>query len=108
MRLREEDVRVEYLRASGPGGQHRNKSLTGVRLYHRPTRTQATATERRSRARNLEVAWRRLEERVADKLRPRKKRVPTRPTRASRRRRLENKKRTGRTKALRRSPRDDD
>ena len=51
------DIVIQFLRASGPGGQHRNKTETGVRLRHIPTGIVVTATERRSRRQNLEVAF---------------------------------------------------
>ncbi|MEX0726795.1 MAG: peptide chain release factor-like protein [Planctomycetaceae bacterium] len=51
---------VERIRRSGPGGQHRNKVETGIRLRHRPTDLTAQATERRSQAENLKSAIDRL------------------------------------------------
>lgn len=54
------DCDVERLRRSGPGGQHRNKVETAVRLTHRPTDVTAMASERRSQAANLSQAIRRL------------------------------------------------
>ncbi|MEM9368190.1 MAG: peptide chain release factor-like protein [Planctomycetota bacterium] len=44
----------------GPGGQHRNRTATGVFLLHRPTRVLGEATERRSQADNLRAATARL------------------------------------------------
>ncbi|MGH7162776.1 MAG: peptide chain release factor family protein [Planctomycetota bacterium] len=95
-------VEITYVRSRGPGGQHRNKAETGVRLKHLPTGIVVTATERRSRAQNLEVAFERLAARVARALRPATPRVPTRATRASRERRLREKRRRSRDKTLRR------
>lgn len=51
---------LEFLRRSGPGGQHRNKVETGVRLLHSPTGTRAQACERRSQAANRRAAVFRL------------------------------------------------
>ncbi len=88
--------------ASGPGGQHRNKAATAVRLVHRPTGVTVTATERRSQAQNRSAALERLRQRLESLGTVRRKRTPTKPTRASQRRRLEAKKRQSRKKALRR------
>lgn len=54
------DCDVQTLRHSGPGGQHRNKTETGVRLIHRPTGITVTAFEERSQLRNREAAVQRL------------------------------------------------
>ncbi|HTN54342.1 MAG TPA: peptide chain release factor-like protein, partial [Anaeromyxobacter sp.] len=51
--------------AGGPGGQHRNKTESGVRLLHRPTGILVTATERRSQLQNRTAALERLRERLA-------------------------------------------
>lgn len=53
------------MRGSGPGGQHRNKTDSGVRLLHYPTGIIVTATEDRSQHRNRVVAWERLTARLA-------------------------------------------
>ena len=54
------DCTVETFRASGPGGQHRNKTDSGVRITHVPTGVQASAVERREQGVNRKVALRRL------------------------------------------------
>jgi hypothetical protein len=56
---------IETMRASGPGGQHRNKTESGVRMRHRPTGVAAQAFERRSQHENRAVAVRRLRESIA-------------------------------------------
>jgi protein subunit release factor B len=92
--------------ASGPGGQHRNKTESGVRLVHRPTGVVVTATERRSQLQNRGAALARLRERLevlGHRPRPRR---PTRPSRGAKERRLAEKKHRGARKAARRGGED--
>jgi protein subunit release factor B len=96
------DTHVEVFTAGGPGGQHRNKTQSGVRLRHTPSGVTVLATERRSQVANLKVAFERLRERLEILTRPRKARVETRPTRSSQRRRLDAKARAGQKKRDRR------
>jgi protein subunit release factor B len=100
----ERDSDVEFLIAGGPGGQHRNKAETGVRLTHRPTGIVVTAVERRSQHANREAAFERIAERIQQRQRVQRPRKATRPTVASRTRRLESKRRTSLTKRQRSSP----
>ena len=58
-----------FQRRSGPGGQHRNKTSSGVFLQHDPTSIIAEATERRSQADNRAVAMSRLRYRLATQVR---------------------------------------
>ena len=99
-----DDVEVEFFRSGGPGGQHRNKTETGVRLKHLPTGIVVTATERRSRKANLDMGWERLAERLKEFLRKPKPRKKTKPTRASVARPLGEKKKRAATKETRRRP----
>jgi protein subunit release factor B len=101
MTLREEELEITFFRASGPGGQHRNRRETGVRIRHIPTGLTVSATERRSQAENRHVALERLEAALAALRRRRKKRIPTRASAASRERRLRLKRLRSAKKALR-------
>jgi peptide chain release factor len=55
-RFRAQDVRWETMRASGPGGQHVNRTESAVRVTHMSTGLQATAMEERSQHRNRKLA----------------------------------------------------
>jgi protein subunit release factor A len=92
---------VEYFIASGPGGQHRNTTASGVRLTHPPTGLSVTATERRSQVQNKGVALDRLREGLKVLTFIPKVRHKTKPSRGSQRRRVDTKKREGAKKALR-------
>ena len=59
------DCTVRRTRASGPGGQHRNKVETAIVLEHIPTKIRAEASERRSQEQNRAVAINRLRLRLA-------------------------------------------
>jgi len=54
------ELRWETMRASGPGGQHVNRTESAVRVTHLPTGVQATAMEERSQHRNRKLALARL------------------------------------------------
>jgi protein subunit release factor B len=98
---------VEFTRGSGPGGQHRNKVETAVRVTHPPSGISVLAQSHRSQGQNLEDAFARLIEKL-DKLNfvptPRR---PTKPSRASKRRRLDSKRRESQKKQQRRGGSDD-
>lgn len=51
---------LRFLRSSGPGGQHRNKTESAVVLHHTPTGVEGQASERRSQADNRQMALKRL------------------------------------------------
>ena len=98
------DCEISFFRASGPGGQHRNKTETAVRVVHLPTGTIALATEERSQSRNRARAFERLRETLIRKLKPRKPRRETKVPRSAKEKRLEAKKLRGRKKELRSAP----
>lgn len=120
------EIELRASRSSGPGGQHANVTASRVeavfdvgasaslddaqraRLLERlgPVVT-AVAQDARGQARNRELALERLAAKIAAGLRVRRKRRPTKPSRAARRRRLEQKRRTGERKRSRRPPPED-
>ncbi len=112
-----------FSRSGGPGGQHANTSDTRAevrfdiagspslgprqraRLQERfGAEVRVVASDERSQARNRDLALERLADRLAEALRVTTPRRPTKPTRASDRRRLEAKRRQSSRKADRRRP----
>lgn len=120
----DQDLTWRFSRASGPGGQHVNTADTKVRLSFDLAGSRAfpddlkqrmltrlggevvvSAAERRSQHRNRRLAEERLVARLTEAMeQPARRRVPTKPSKASRRRRMERKRRRGETKRLRRRP----
>lgn len=95
------EVEITAFKSGGPGGQHKNKTESAVRLKHLPTGIIVVATENRSQIKNREVAWERLLEKLAKRRQKSKPRVPTQPSRASKAKRIEAKKLRSRTKQTR-------
>ena len=104
----EGEVEVDVFRASGPGGQHVNKTESALRLTHWPSGVVVTSQDSPSQFRNRETAFKRLAERLERLNYVPKKRVPTRPTAAARRRRIEAKKLRTATKKTRARVRHDE
>jgi ribosome-associated protein len=89
-------------RGSGPGGQHRNKTDTAVRLVHQPTGVVAEGKDQRSQLSNIRAALGRLREKLAKRAYRPPPRRKTKPSRGAKERRLTTKKLVSRKKALRR------
>jgi len=119
------EIEFRFSRSSGPGGQHANTAETRVeavldveassalteaqkrRVVAKAGSTlRAVAQDERSQLRNRELAVERLVEQLREALKVQRRRVATKPTKASRERRLESKKRRSTTKRLRRRPPD--
>ena len=120
------EIRLQDIRAQGPGGQNVNKVSSAIHLQFDIARSSLPdfykqrllalrdsristdgvitlkAQRHRTRERNREDALERLAELVRGAARVEKKRRPTKPTRGSQKRRLDSKKKHGQTKNLRR------
>jgi ribosome-associated protein len=118
-----DEIELRASRSSGPGGQHANvtasrieasfdveasRSLTPrqreLLLRRLGPRVSAVAQDARGQARNRRLALERLRRRLADGLKTRRTRRQTKPTEASRERRLAAKRRASERKRSRRRP----
>ena len=122
-----DELEWRFTGSGGPGGQHANTSNTKVevrfdvarspalgprqraRLLERlgPT-VRATASERRSQLQNRELALERLRSKLAEALHVNPTRVASKPSRATKARRVDEKRRHGQVKQRRRRPAVDD
>jgi ribosome-associated protein len=117
------EIELRTSRSSGPGGQHANVTASRVEAFFDVAASQtldeaqrqrllaqagsavsAVAQDARGQSRNRELALQRLAQKLAAALATPRRRRPTRPTRASRQRRLEQKRHTGDRKRGRRPP----
>jgi protein subunit release factor B len=98
------DCQIKAYKSSGPGGQHKNKTESSVRVTHVPTGLVRIGTEHRSQTRNKELALERVYDELRRRARKPKPRVATRPTRGAREQRMTAKRRAGEIKRLRRGP----
>ena len=99
------ECEVDTFRSGGKGGQHANKTESAVRLRHRPTGLVVTSQQERSQHRNKQIALDELRRRIEALNHRPARRIKTKPTAASRRRRTEAKRKRAEKKKLRRPPR---
>jgi protein subunit release factor A len=97
-----EECEVSAFQASGPGGQHRNRTFSAIRLRHVPSGIVVIGRRERSQHRNRRDALERLRLRLEHALTPPKARKPTKRTKSSSERRLVSKRLRSETKARRR------
>ena len=116
------EIELQFSRSSGPGGQHAQKTSTRAEALFDVAESaglsdaerarvlaklgpvvRAVAQDERSQVRNRELASDRIIEQLAEAVKVRRRRQPTKPTLAAREQRLEDKRRRGKTKRLRRT-----
>lgn len=97
------DCTFEAFRAHGPGGQGVNTTDSAVRMCHEPTGIVLVSRESRSQYRNRQLCLQKLKEELARRAVPPTIRHATKPTKASVRRRLEDKRTRSQLKQLRRN-----
>ena len=118
-----EEIELRASRSSGPGGQHANVTASRIEAVFDVAASQALSDEQKRRvmsrcgprvtavaqdargqARNRELALERLRERLVSALHVPRSRRATKPTKASRERRLDSKRRQSERKSARRRP----
>ena len=102
------ECEIDTFRASGPGGQHVNKTESAVRLKHLPSGLVVTSREERSQHQNKALCLRKLREKIERQNHRPAPRVPTRVPRSVKNRTLEAKTRRAHIKRLRSKPSQDD
>lgn len=126
IKIPENEFEIKFVRSSGPGGQKVNKTATKAQLRWNINKSQVLAEEQkerlhrssiirvakegdvflesektRSQSQNKEIVIQRFNELVNQALKKKKKRIPTKPSRAARERRLEEKRRISEIKKSR-------
>ena len=86
------ECEVQSFKASGKGGQHVQKTESAVRLIHIPTGIVVTSQQERSQYLNKKICLEKLQKKLAERLKKRKKRIPTKKPKAAKEKVLKEKK----------------
>ncbi|MDD5799913.1 MAG: peptide chain release factor-like protein [Coriobacteriales bacterium] len=95
---------VEAFHASGPGGQGVNTADSAVRMVHVPTGITVVSRESRSQYQNRQLCLQKLRQEFSRRAKVPKRRRKTRPSKAQRQKRLDQKRIRSQVKRLRRRP----
>jgi len=124
VKIPEQELKIKYLRSSGPGGQKVNKAATKAQLRWNIDESKVLTEEQKERirrrlsftkegdlileceetrhqARNKEIVIQRLNDLINQALKKKKKRIPTKPSKAAKEKRLEEKRRRSEIKKAR-------
>lgn len=101
------EVTIDTFRASGPGGQHVNKTNSALRLTHLPSGVVVIAQDSPSQFRNREIAFARLTMKLRALNHVPKKRVQTKPSKGAVEKRLTEKRRLADVKSKRKRVEDE-
>ncbi len=95
------EVQIDYYKSSGPGGQHKNKTMSSVRMFHKPTGIRVIATESRSQIKNRELGFKRLQVKLIELNIEEKERIFTKKPKYVKEKILQNKKKRSQKKQTR-------
>jgi ribosome-associated protein len=102
------DTKIFFYCSRGPGGQRKNRKKTAVKIVHIPTGITVRATEHRLQYQNIQLAFKRLKEKLKIQRQVKKRRIPTRKPHYVKKSEMKRKKMHGEKKEARRKVTDYD
>ncbi len=102
-----QECEVQTFKASGKGGQHVQKTDSAVRLIHRPTGIRVTSQQERSQYLNKKICLEKLQKKLVERGKKRKRRIPTKKPRAAKEKVLKEKHKHAEKKQYRRIVKED-